>query len=458
METKIITMLNLVKSVLFVLLIITLGSRNVNSQEPIDKTAIPDRIMLTIPSDPATSRAVTWRTENTTSATIGQITMAQSTPFFEDKIVSVTGTSAWWESDNTSALGHRVNFTDLQPNSIYSYRVGNGNVWSEWFQFTTSSEKNEPFNFLYLGDFQNDIKQFCSRTIRQAYSHFPNSDFILFVGDLVSRSTEDYWSEFFYAGNWIFGTIPTVATPGNHEYTSLGENQPRVFSRHWNQIFTNPNNGVKNIENRTFYMDYQGVRFISIDSPAMGYTEENSENTLKWLSKILAENPNTWSIVFTHYPVYSCSQGRNNNSYRNKLKPILEKYGVDLVLQGHDHTYCRGQNLEEVGADCENPPMYMVSVSGPKMYGLNVNKWSDRAGSQMQLYQNIKVDAKTIEVEVYTVTGTLYDKFTLKKNKKGVNMVLESPEINNIQQHVEIPENAIIKYTEEELKLYKQKF
>ena len=419
-------------------------------------TQTPDRIMLTIPDDPATSRAVTWRTSTDVTKPVGQIVKAMATPFFEEEITTVEGASALWEENDSTAMGHKVIFKNLEPETMYAYRVGDGENWSEWFQTTTSSNENKPFNFLYLGDFQNDIKSFCSRTIRQAYSHFPNAEFILFAGDLVSRSEEGYWDEFFYAGDWIFGTMPSVATPGNHEYYKQGDGKPRLFSRHWNQIFVNPANNPENLEGRTYYMDYQGVRFISLDSPAIGYRENDAKNTIVWLHETLSNNPNKWTVLFTHYPVYSCSQGRNNEKYRETIKPILEKYGVDLVLQGHDHTYCRGQNLGNVSADCKNPPMYMVSVSGPKMYGLNVQKWGDRVASQTQLYQNITVLNDTVSVEAFTVTGQLYDKFILVKEENKPNKVVEMEDL--MEEYNAIPERALDRYSKEEMKVYKEKF
>ncbi|KAF0239552.1 MAG: hypothetical protein FD181_140 [Prolixibacteraceae bacterium] len=55
--------------------------------------------------------------------------------------------------------------------------------------------------------------------------------------------------------------------------------------------------------------------------------------------KSLGSNPNRWTVVFTHYPIYSFLQGRNNEPYRNAVQPVLEKYNVDLVLAGdlYDH-------------------------------------------------------------------------------------------------------------------------
>jgi predicted phosphohydrolase len=178
---------------------------------------------------------------------------------------------------------------------------------------------------------------------------------------------------------------------------------------------------------------------------------------LDWLEKTLAGNGNRWTVVFTHYPIYSCSHGRNNERYRNAIQPLLEKYNVDLVLTGHDHTYCRGFNTENVMVKGKNAPLYVVSVAGPKMYGLNTSFWSDRVASMTQLYQHISINSNKLEYKSFTVAGELYDHFVISKNKKGVNTFIEGPEVNAIYQRTEIPESALEKYSDEELKIYQKK-
>ncbi len=428
-----------------------------NSFLNFEPTSSPDRIMMSIPSDPASTRAISWRTVYSDTNSIGQIIPLTPSPALEDSAKQISGSYKAWEIGDNKAMGHKVIFENLQANSKYAYRVGNGTQWSEWFQFTTSSNKIEPFSFLYFGDVQNDIKSKGSRILRQAYSNFPDVDFMLFAGDLVSRSTEEYWREFFYAGGWIFGMMPSIPTPGNHEYNKT--DSVRTFSNHWNQIYTMPNNGPSpNLDNRVYYLDYQGVRFISVDSPAMGYTEETSDLILNWLEETLQSNPNKWTIVFTHFPVYSCSMGRNNENYRTKIQPVLEKYGVDLVLQGHDHSYCRGQNLENKMTESTNYPMYVVSVAGPKMYGLNTSFWSDRMASNTQLYQNISVDGNKISFETYTVTGELYDNFRIEKNRNGKNTIVIDPQFNDKGDLTNIPERAVQKYDQEQLEKYQEFF
>jgi 3',5'-cyclic AMP phosphodiesterase CpdA len=421
-------------------------------------TVYPDRVMLSVPGDPATTRAVSWRTTGSDTISVAEVAVVDASPKFADGVRTVSGTFSFWENGNDSAMGHKVILENLQPGTQYAYRVGDGENWSEWFQFRTSSDKAGSFSFLYFGDVQNDIRSLCSRTLRQAYSHFPDAAFMLFAGDLVSRSQEEYWREFFYAGGWIFGMMPSLATPGNHEYDKP-ENQPRTFSKHWNQIYTFPSNSpAEKYQNRAYYLDYQGARFVSFDSPALGEYPGDSALLIGWLEKTLAENPHRWTIVFTHFPVYSCSQGRNNERYRDAVQPLLEKYGVDLVLTGHDHTYCRGFNPENIKVKGKNMPLYVVSVAGPKMYGLNTSFWSDRVGSMTQLYQHISIDQNELEFQSFMVSGELYDHFVIRKDKNGVNTFTEGAEVGKIAQRTEIPANALKKYTDEDIRRYRQKF
>ena len=106
----------------------------------------------------------------------------------------------------------------------------------------------------------------------------------------------------------------------------------------------------------------------------------------------------------------------------------------------------------------KNLPLYVVSVSGPKMYGLNTSFWSDRMASMTQLYQHISFDKGQLEYKSFTVTGELYDHFTISKNSNGKNNFKEGGEVSKIKQRTEIPESALKGYSPEELEKYKAKF
>ena len=414
----------------------------------------PDRIMMCLPENPATSFGLTWRTNINIIKSIGEITKASPSPNFKNTVTQVNGSHSPWEETSDLAMGHKIIFSDLEPNTKYLFRVGDGINWSEWIQYKTASDKEEPFSFIYFGDVQNNIKEQCTKVFRQAYSNKPNAAFSLFAGDLVSTSNEKNWSEFFYAGGSNLRTIPNIATPGNHEYYRPPASDAGTFSRHWNQIFMNPKNGPDPLKNQAFYVDYQGTRIISLNSIHINTKREFAKQQLEWFENVLKTNTQKWTIVTFHHPVYSCAHTKDYNLMKEEVKPILEKYGVDLVLQGHVHTYCRGMYLDSVDKNCKNPPMYVVSVTGSKMYSLGTNFKHDRVASMTQLYQIIDINYDTLTFNTHTASGELYDSFQLVKTKTGKNKLIENPVIEKTNQRVELPKYYNKKYTEEDRQKY----
>ena len=160
-----------------------------------------------------------------------------------------------------------------------------------------------------------------------------------------------------------------------------------------------------------------------------------------WEQSMLKDNPNKWTIATYHHPIFSASRGRDNVELRSLWKPLFDKYKVDLALQGHDHTYTRGrvQPYETNIVDGENVKdetgtVYVVSVSGGKMYRVKAN-WDeyegdsralrDRIGNNKQLFQVISIDGDKLSYQSYTATGELFDAFDLIKNKNGRNTFIE---------------------------------
>jgi hypothetical protein len=69
--------------------------------------------------------------------------------------------------------------------------------------------------------------------------------------------------------------------------------------------------------------------------------------------------------------------------------------------------------------------VYVVSVSGPKMYELNKGDWMLRSAEDTQLYQVISIDGDLLRYEARTAVGDLYDAFDLKKSAGRPNELVE---------------------------------
>ena len=390
----------------------------VSEQRAWQASAIPDRVILTVTATPATAQAVTWRTDTSVAPgqAVAQLAPASAYPKFAEKAQIFIAHTAPLLTDLAPTHCHSTIFTNLKPETLYAYRVGDGTNWSEWFHFRTASDKPKPFSFIYFGDAQNDIKSLWSRAIRSAYSELPKASLLLHAGDLINTRKDAEWGEWHYAAGWINGMTPSLPTPGNHEYSGT-----KTLTPNWRAQFTLPENGVPGLEETCYFVDYQGVRFVSLNS------EEKQAEQAAWLDTLLSKNPNRWTILLFHRPMYSSAKGRDNKELRAQWLPVIEKHRVDLVLQGHDHTYARSQNLK-MGVNTQSRDygtVYVVSVSGPKMYTVEREPWMQRAAENTQLYQLVTVDGGALRYEARTVTGEVYDAFELKKRRSRPNLLIE---------------------------------
>jgi len=391
---------------------------------------IPSRVALNWSDDPTVSVSVTWRTSTEIEVAYAEIAVADASANFTTWRTQVTAKTEKWSQNTYSAHFHSVTFSDLKPDTLYAYRVGSGKIWSAWYQFRTAKTNSNSFSFIYFGDAQNNLLSLWSRVIRASILDVPKANFLLHAGDLVNRANNDSdWEEWFQAGSWIHAQLPIIATPGNHEYRTDSTGK-RNLSTLWRLHFTLPQNGPEGLEETVYFGDYQGARIISLNS------NQDLVKQANWLDNVLTKNPNNWSFLTFHHPVYSASKGRDNKDLRELWKPIIDKHQVDLVLTGHDHSYGRGNNIGNgVNVrDEKNGTVYVVSVSGPKQYQLREDRWMARAAENTQLYQVINVNGDVLNYRAMTATGEIYDEFDLIKQKGLPNKLVEKVTIDGIER------------------------
>lgn len=373
----------------------------------------PDRILMTWTQDPSTSFTVTWRSTGEALKPAGEIALAVSNPSFDDHAEKVSAEVSGKVED---AVFYKVSFTNLKPGQKYVYRVGGDHHWSEWFLVKTPDLESDNLNFIYLGDGQNRLKSKWSRAIRAAYAHLPKADFMIHAGDLINHAEEDdEWGDFFYSGSFILSQIPFIATVGNHEYVKNKEGKKVRLSKHWNPQFNFPDNGPEGLEDQTYFIDVHNIRLIVLN------TNERLTDQAEWLLNVLKQNTKKWTIVIHHHPIKSVATGRQNEGISEHWQPLFEQYKVDLVLQGHDHAYARGGGNKHLDNNLDHEPVYVVSVSGPKMYAISENlQWADKVLDNMQLFHLIRVSDEVLEFKTYSLEGEILDEFSLEKSSEKV--------------------------------------
>lgn len=87
----------------------------------------------------------------------------------------------------------------------------------------------------------------------------------------------------------------------------------------------------------------QDVLFVGLNS-----NEVHNPRQLAFLRRTLASSDATWKIVALHHPPYSAGYQGSSVDARNTFGPIFERYGVQLVLSGHDHDYQRSKPINGV--------------------------------------------------------------------------------------------------------------
>jgi len=399
-------------------------------------TPTPDRIILNLTNDPMHSVAVNWRTDTTVESSMAQVAAATHGPDFLADVRDINGERedlTYRPKNDTvdgkviqhievSATYHSAIIDGLSPGKQYVYRVGSEEAWSEWFQIDMP-EPGKKISLVYFGDAQNSVKSMWSRVIREAYSSIPDVDFMLHAGDLINRFDRDIeWGEWFYAGSFIHAMVPSVMTPGNHEYRDM------VLSPQWKKQFNLPTNGPKGLEELCYQVNYPNLKVVSLDAEQIDESPEYKLAQRDWLDSILTHDPKKWTAITFHYPIFSTKPNRDNVEFREMFKPVFDKHKVDIILQGHDHAYGRGMvNNVATGYQVNEKSsgtMYVVSVSGPKMYDVSDDPWMDRRAGNTQLFQIISIEGNKLTYGAYTATGELYDAFDLIKSDNGPNKLI----------------------------------
>ena len=368
---------------------------------------------------------------------------------------------------NTYKASNKVTVEGLfEENTTYYYSytddVKNPN-WSEVQSYTTKKTTN--FQTILVGDPQigasgsqgqgtaDDINIAVdtfnwNKTLEQAKITAPNASFILSAGDQIDYAgtdssdgknvRESEYVGFTYPA--LLRMLPLATTIGNHE--SKGTD----YKYHYNNPNSEDGLGSTN-SGSDYYFSYGNVLFISLNS--------NNRNTVEHrelLKKAVESNPDAkWKVVMFHHDIYGSGQPHSDTdgaNLRALFAPLMDEFGIDMCLTGHDHSYARsylmadGTAIQYDDSVAINPEgtLYIAagSASGSKFYKLATTKQyyiAERSNTQIPTFSTIDFSDESIVIKTYDYNGNKYaDDYTLYKTGEKVSMkdlIAQAKEIKN---------------------------
>ena len=374
-------------------------------EQPYSAPDRPSRIMLTFGDEQEGSRNISWQCDSILHPSrVQTICLADSDTVYTEAageiFASRRGRSAYY----VARLRH------LKAGREYAYRVVTGTMASPWYHFRTYEPGRSKFSFLYVGDVQDTLYGKANMFLRQALKRHPQSEFIVCGGDLTERPTDQHWAETYRNTDSVAQAMPLLCVTGNHDYL---KGLIRRLERRFSLIFSYfLDSAIDN--NQVYTLTYGNVQFFLLDSNReLPYLLKQR----KWLEQQLCQSEAKWKIVILHHPLYSI-KGNNNLIQRWVFDGVIRKYGVDLVLQGHEHAYARMTMHDERGRAAT--PVYTVSHCSPKNYRIEFNKRFDKFGISSRYYQTIELREDTMILAAYEVYGhTLYDSLHIVKPVQG---------------------------------------
>ncbi len=263
-------------------------------------------------------------------------------------------TDTVWESSATTE--HELQVAGLAANTKYYYTVlGSGQNLtpvdpSYYFQTSPVAGTDQPIRIWAIGDFGNGSQ--AQLDVKTGYTeHFGDvhTDVWMWLGDNAygDGTDEEFQEKVFEVYPEVFKNSVVWPTPGNHDYGSvdLFNNGP------YYEILTLPTNGeaggVPSGEEGYYSFDYGNIHFLSLNTEYVLWIAFGGTAFQDWLEQDLQNTTANWTIVFFHQPPYSKGTHDSDDAFsrpemmRQNVLPLLEEYGVDLVLNGHSHSYER---------------------------------------------------------------------------------------------------------------------
>ncbi len=296
------------------------------------------------------------------------------------------------------------------------YRIIDGDNNTPWYPVLNIEKRpKHTFTFIAYGDNRAGGGDAQVHRTLLANMRKEAPSFVISTGDLTQRGdSEKYWTQFFREGKELYSSIPFQPAIGNHD---LSRN--RYFAHYFD---------LGDNDQTYYYFKYGKAHFIALDT-ALNFSPGSEQyNFLKnLLERIQNQSP---TIIYFHHAAYSFSRHGSDSKVRQYLVPLFEAYGVDLVINGHDHGYQRIGPINGV--------QYIVTGGGgAPLYAIK-NRPQLKSYKEVYHYVVFEVGDKSIKGTMKLRSDTIEDQFevvfnagptpTKKPPKEDKSKTVDAPE------------------------------
>lgn len=318
--------------------------------------------------------------------------------------------------DDSMTQHHELRLEGLEPETAYYYQTVTVDdlgreLTSPFLSFQTACVGDTPFAFAVISDTQGN-PEVNGAIADLAWAQRPN--FVVHPGDLVDTgSVKGQWvDEFFGSMQPLFERVAFFPVLGNHEQDA------RLFYDYMS------------LPDPEYYytFEYGNAQFFMLDS-----NREVGPGTrqYEWLEAQLAASDATWKLVIYHHPAYTSDENDYGDTWTGpstrgdlrtrSLVPLYDRYGVDIVWNGHIHSYERTWPLRaQTATQPGDGTVYMVTGGGGGSL--------ERAGPIRPWFQNnvrrghhycmVAINGATLELKAFTLDDRMFDSLVIEKRER----------------------------------------
>lgn len=333
----------------------------------------------------------------------------------------------------------RVTATGIDANAVYYYIYGMGSLVFGPYIYRTL--KTDSFKFLYLNDLHAGFDENNSTvgrdkaykihsTVNTALTADPDIGFIVSGGDNTdSGQLVEEWNGLLTSP--IFRSLPIAFAIGNHDKKGVSQKY----------YVNNPNEYDAELPSpvgRDYWFRYGNALFLFFDS-----TNGNATDHLNFAMEAVNKNLDAkWRIGILHNDMNSPSFGfltLDNNLIRIVYTTIVDRAGLDIVLNGHSHIYGRSHFLKggkitglAFGKTITNPiGTTFISMSAVNNVSSDTQMWQNiwtakRCRDDITTYSTFELNGDSLKFKAFYATGDQCDEYTIIKTE-NVSKPFEEP-------------------------------